>query len=265
MKENNYNIEELKLLIPDYITGDISIMDKQKIEEALKNSAEIARFHQEMKGAFEFISEVKQNEPEPAYWNSLIPRIHDRIDEREQSKFSWGNISSIWKILVPVSAIVLIAILYYSFSPSETEITKDDKQELQQDLKGKEENKTGITDTISNVKTEDSKQNIILPGNNIKEKSIDEKSPRKYLAPDRKIFEPKMKDDNIVKDDTPEKQIDPVNTNESADIVNIDPDETAIFTIGQSAGLDEETENELNKLKENEKDLLLEQLLNSNL
>jgi hypothetical protein len=263
MKENNYNIEELKLLIPDYITGDISIVDKQKIEEALNNSEEIARFHQEMKSAFEFISEVKQNEPEPAYWNSLIPRIHDRIEERQQSKFSWGNIASLWKILVPVSAIVLIAILYYSFSPSETEITKDDKQELQQELKSKEENITA--DTISKVNTEDSKQNNILPGNNIKERSIDEKSPKKFLVPDRKIFQPKLQDDNIVKDETPEKQIDPVNTNESADIVNIDPDETAVFTIGESAGLDEETEIELNKLKENEKDLLLEQLLNSNL
>lgn len=263
MDEKNYNIEELKLLIPDYITGDISDVDKQTIQSALSNSAELALFYREMKNVLEFFGEVKPEEPGPAYWNSLIPRIHDRIEEQGQSKFSWSNISSLWKILVPVTAIVLIAVLYYSLTPTETEITKEDKQELQQELKTKDENKS--TDSISNVKTEDSKQNDILPGNHIKENSIDEKRPQKYLMPDRKIFSPKKQDDNIVKDETPEKRIDPVNTNENADIINIDPDETAVFTIGESAGLDEETEIELNKLKENEKDLLLELLLNSNL
>jgi len=262
MDGKNYNIEELKLLIPDYITGDISDADKQTIQSALSNSAELALFHREMKNVLEFVGEVKPEEPGPAYWNSLIPRIHDRIEEQGQSKFSWGNITSLWKILVPVTAIVLIAVLYYSLKPSESEITKEDKLELQQELKTKDENKT--TDSLSKVKTEDLKQNI--PRGNIKqERTGDEKSPKKYLVPDRKLIQPKIKYDNIVKEETPEKQIEPVNTNESADIVNIDPDETSVFTIGESAGLDEETETELNKLKENEKDLLLEQLLNSNL
>ncbi len=42
-------------------------------------------------------------------------------------------------------------------------------------------------------------------------------------------------------------------------------DETAIFADGEGAGFDEETENDLKKLNDNEKETLLQELENTNL
>src|SRR5688500_3832424 len=118
---NKLNIEELKYLVPDYITGQISDPDKAAVEDALKQSAELREFHNELKSTFEFVGTVKFEEPSPQYFNNLLPRIHQRIEEQEAKKFSWDKVASFWKVLVPVAAIVVIALVYYMVKQSDTQ------------------------------------------------------------------------------------------------------------------------------------------------
>ena len=49
------------------------------------------------------------------------------------------------------------------------------------------------------------------------------------------------------------------------DYTSVDDDETSVFTTGEGAGLDLETEEALKELSDTEQDLLLKQLEKSNL
>ena len=125
MNSNN-NIEQLMQLIPDYITGEISSSDKLMLEKAMNESAELRELYNEMTGTLAFVRRhVKLKEPPEQYWNSLLPRIHQRIEDKESKAFSWDKIPSLWKVLVPIAAVVLIALIYYLVKPSDTQITKD--------------------------------------------------------------------------------------------------------------------------------------------
>lgn len=255
---NKFNIEELKYLIPDYITGQISDADKAVIEKALAESEELREFHNEMKGVFGFVEKVKFREPSPQYWANLLPRIHERIEQQESKTisagFSWDKISALWKILVPVAAVILIAVIYYAVKPSETQLTKDDKkiENLNKDTNSEVKEK-------SNDKKQEDIQNNTNPENIVKEQP--EPKQDNYVK-ERK--QPVQHEENTSKDDTPkkeeEKQI-PV----KEEVASIEIEELSVFGTGEAAGFDEEIENDLKNLNNNEQDMLLKELENSNL
>ncbi|MCI0449402.1 MAG: hypothetical protein L0Y79_06400, partial [Chlorobi bacterium] len=122
--KSKINIEQHKQLIPDYITGQIDEKDKLILERAMGESPELKAFYEDIKATLSFVSSVKLEEPSPAYWNTLLPRIHERIERREAEKFSWAKVSAVWKVLVPIAAVILIAIIYYLAKPSDIQMTK---------------------------------------------------------------------------------------------------------------------------------------------
>lgn len=247
--KKNHNIEELKYLVADHLTGLISKEDNDVLEKALQDSVELREFRDEMKRTLEFVKNVKIDEPSSNYWNSLLPRIHQRIEENESSSFSWDNIASLWKILVPVAAILLIAIIYYIARPVDPGVTKDEKtiEEIKKDSsQDKIEKKSeGVTPKTGNTVKEE------LP---IENRRIDKKKLNKT---DQK---------NIVKEEAPlidgkEPNQEPVNEN----LASIDIEEISVFGSGEAAGLDEETENELKKLNDNQLQSLIQDLEQVNL
>jgi hypothetical protein len=253
---NKLNIEELKYLIPDYITGKVSDDEKIAIEKALLESAELREFHNEMKEVFGFVEKVKFEEPSPQYWANMLPRIHERIDKQEAgsaaSGFSWDKISAFWKVLVPVAAVILIAVIYFAVKPSETQMTKDDspkKENINNDTNSDKQKINKQEDTNENK----SRENIVKenPGQNIENFIKERKAPVKN-------------EDNFVKDETPEKPEEnqlPVKEEFTA----IEVDELSVFAVGEGAGFDEELENELKELNNHEQNMLLKELENSNL
>lgn len=253
---NKLNIEELKFLIPDYITGQINDADKTVIEKALLESPELREFHNEMKGVFGFVDKVKFEEPSPQYWANMLPRIHERIEKQEakslSSGFSWGKISAFWKVLVPVAAVILIAVIYFAIKPSETQMTKDDSRKKENIIKDTNSDRQKIN---KQEDTNDKKS----PENIVKEKP--EQNIEKVI---KKRKSPVNNEGNFVKEETPEKpeeeQI-PVKEEFTA----IEVDELSVFATGEGAGFDEEIENDLKNLNNNEQNLLLKELENSNL
>ncbi len=253
---NKLNTEEIKFMIPDYISGMLNNTEKAKVEEAIRDSKEVKEFYNEMKGTFDFVSTVKFEEPASQYWNSLLPRIHDKIDSCEQKGFSWDKIASMWKVLVPIAAIILIALVYYMVKPSNTQLTEEKKIEQIKKDTSKDEN-NGNKENIKQEKvTEDKKTDDIVKeqnDNNTTKKNM----IRKYsVKPDNATAK------NIIPDNEQVKEIrDPVKDEQLASEI----DETAIFADGEGAGFDEETENDLKKLNDIEKETLLQELENTNL
>jgi hypothetical protein len=248
--KSKINIEELKVLIPDYITGQIDDKDKLMLEKAMGESPELSAFYNDTKRTFEFVSSVKLEEPPPQYWNTLLPRIHERIEQRQAEKFSWDKVSSVWKVLVPIAAVMLIALIYYLVKPSETQMTKDEEKKIE-----KIEDKNKILD--------DNKVEKKLP--EIKDEKIvkEEKVKEDRIAKRKRVF----KTDNIVKDETPaDENKDKEQEPSKEDLFTAsDIDESSVFAGGEGAGLDDETVNLLEKLDDKQQNSLLEELENSNL
>jgi anti-sigma-K factor RskA len=245
MKGTNKNIEEIKLLLPDYISGHIEPEDKKSVEEAINSSPELQGLLIEMSSTLGFVSNVKYKEPDPAYWASLLPRIHERIEQAEAKNFSWDKILSYWKVLVPVTAVIILAVLYF------TVIKNNDNSTLT-------EKRTEKVNPDTNIKTETpEKKEIVKETNNTEKVSSIVKKQTGH------VHHKKVKDniepvkDEILKDEQ-------IKQDDFEDIVQTDLEEESVFT-GSTAGVEEEIENSLNDLNENEKDKLVQELLKSNL
>ena len=254
---NKLNIEEVQLLIPDYITGGLSETDRALVESAISESAELNEFYIEMKETLNFVSSVKFPEPAPQYWNTLLPRIHDKIESRQSQGFSWDKVAAYWKVLVPVAAILLIALVYLLVKPSNTQLTEEKK--IEKITNDTSKNK----DSVKEEKQVEEKNET----NIVKEQDYERKSEKT----DRQNNDTKRNTvkyyDEIVKDEVNNNSNDLLKEDFKIEQLVLDDDieETSIFASGESSGLDEETVNELRKLDDSEQTKLLEELINSNL
>lgn len=263
---NKQNIEEIRLMIPDYVTGSLGEIENKHVEEALAENAELREFYLEMKEAFSFVDSVKPEEPSPAYWNNLLPRIHERIEQQQSAGFSWEKLSVFWKVFAPVAAIVLIAVLYLALRPAETQLTEDKKTESITRDSMKNPDKQKNPDTQQDVNGNENKKESINNPNELVKENPDHKTPN---AIEHKTFYRNNGNQNegqTAKDVTQKEEIRevvkdvPKDENLAADL-----DESSIFASGEGAGLDEETEDELKKLDDKDRNMLLEELINSNL
>src|SRR3990170_3416367 len=114
MSSKLINIEEIKLQLPDYLMGRLNAQEAKTIEDAVKESDELKHLLEEMGGTLNFLSTVKLKKPEPQYWATILPRIHERIDEAAEKRFSWDKPALYWKVIVPAAAVILIAVFYFT-------------------------------------------------------------------------------------------------------------------------------------------------------
>jgi len=254
---NKLNIEEIQLLIPDYITSGLSETEKALVEKSLKESPELNEFYIEMKETLNFVSSVKFTEPAPQYWNTLLPRIHDKIESRQSEGFSWDKVAAYWKVLVPVAAIILIALVYFLVKPSNTQFTEEKKiEKITNDT-------SGNNDSVKEEKQVEKKNetNIVNEQDNERKSEKTDKQNSDSKRNTVKYYDESVKDEvnnnsnDLVKEDIKMEQL----------VLDDDIEETSIFASGENSGLDEETVNELRKLDDSEQTKLLEELINSNL
>jgi len=252
--KNILDIQKIKLLLPDYITGSLSEEEALMVKNAIGASEEVKNLYLDMKNALEFAGSVRYEEPAPQFWNNLLPRIHEKIDEREQKRLDKNPLSYIWKILVPVAAVILIFVIYkISFTPN-TEISEKEQKNINNE---KVEKKDTVTNIEKPVRPEPNDENIANENNekprNVRHYKTEKMQKREVLANKTNDFEKPVSKEDIGK----------INNKDLASIAEME--ELSIFGAGSPGTLDEDTENELNKLGKKEQDKLLEELPNSNL
>lgn len=242
------NIEEIKLMLPDYVMDKLNQEEKKIVDSALQSSPELRKLFEDLSDTFSFVGSVKLEEPPAQYWSTLLPRIHERIESKQRSGY-FEKLIGYWKIAVPIAAVILIALVYYLVINKQTETTITKKDEVIQN------------DTLAPKTKDDNIKKEIVKKNDEKE-TVKKNEPIKHKLP-------KVKFDQFtdIKDNTPkniyearkkEEQIDN-DDNTASDI-----EEESVF--GQAAGgLDEETETSLNRLSEREEESLIKQLKNTNL
>ena len=111
------NLNNLSYLIPDYINGNID--DKEVlsvIENEININPEFKKIYENFRNTLNFIHSVNVSEPPDYYFNTILPRINNRIDARSKSGFSLisylRNIRSHWKYLIPALPVILILLIY---------------------------------------------------------------------------------------------------------------------------------------------------------
>jgi hypothetical protein len=251
MKENKLHIEEIKFFVPDYITGSLNENEMLLVKEAIDKYPEVSQFYNEMKSIFEFAEKVELEEPSPQYFNNLLPRIHQKIEVREEKKAAKSTAALIWKILVPVAAIIILFLVYMiAFNPGENVNEKNKTIVKTNSVKKDIEPKQKTTDVIEK-KNEESVVDNTDTNKKHKRTVISKMSVKENIKPED------------VKDKTVEKlQILPAESDDFAEVMN---DEPVILGAGERGTLEGDIENAIDELNQNEKDVLLAKLEKSNL
>ena len=77
------NLNEIKLLLPDYINGKLNEYESNIIRDSISKSSELRKLYNEMKAANEFIGSINFPEPGDDYWSGLLPEIHRGIKNKK--------------------------------------------------------------------------------------------------------------------------------------------------------------------------------------
>ncbi len=248
--KNKFNIEEIKLLMPDFVSGSLTEEENSLVKNAIDSSDELKELYFDMKNAFEFADTMKYEEPAPQYWNNLLPKIHEKIDASQQQSLAKNPISYIWKILVPVAAVVLIFIIYkISFTP-DTEITQNQDRQIKEE---KTVTKDTVKEEITPLQTKDDTKYEVAKNNVIHKKS---KTKDVDYATEQK--------DNV-EEPVRQNEIKIKTNEENDDFASLAVDELTIFGAGMHGTIDDDLDNELEKLSSSDQENFLEELSNSNL
>lgn len=152
--KNKDKIKDLLLNLPDYIEGKIKDPGLiRKIDDEIKTNEDFRNEYEEMKSSFSFIKETSLEEPPEHYFNTLLPKINERLEATHKHKeiSIWEKIFSYWKYAIPVIPIILIFIILKIdiFNPDET-------------LKKNELNNTIIKEKEDNVISEKNKDLAVV-------------------------------------------------------------------------------------------------------
>lgn len=246
--KNKINMDDIKYLIPDYITGKLNDEDRVRVENALSRSVELKNFYDEMRSVFTLADSVIFEEPSPQYWSNVLPRIHERIQKKEKVPLFLGfknPLGTVLKVLVPVAAVIIIVVIYMI-----TNVNKESQNIVHNPISV---NKDTVSVGKNEQEPEEKKENFtennrtILPGvqqsHKYHKKVVQETENKTDLEED------KLKERNVTQD--------------NYDIASATSIEEIIYTnSSDDNGLDEEVESELDKLNNAEQDVFLKKLSN---
>jgi hypothetical protein len=108
--------EELLENLPDFING--KIQDEELIIAINLEISADSDFKKEfdlLSSTLEGINSITFSEPPEFYFNNLLPEINEKIYAESKSSKFIKKFSTIWKLALPVSAVLLIFIGYKTF------------------------------------------------------------------------------------------------------------------------------------------------------
>ncbi|MCX7878329.1 MAG: hypothetical protein N2510_06760 [Ignavibacteria bacterium] len=80
------NIEEFKLLLPDYVSGMLDADQSSKVSEAIKLYPELRKLYEELKLTASTLSGFNFPEPDDKYWETLASNISNSVKSLENKK-----------------------------------------------------------------------------------------------------------------------------------------------------------------------------------
>jgi hypothetical protein len=149
------NLEELRRSLPDYIQDKINDVNEiESIEKEIKINPDFKKEYEDMKDSIYFLKLAKFQEPPDNYFNTILPRLNDKINGRITSKqniFSFLKLKRYyWNYLVPVIPILFIFLIYSVYFNNHSD--SDNSIYISNDSKTDFKNKDSV---LNKVETED--------------------------------------------------------------------------------------------------------------
>ena len=127
----NINNEDLIYSLPDYITGKLNDEGiKFRIEEEIRNNNGFRQEYELLKETYSSLKNLEFSEPPSHYFNNLIPRLNQRIEN--ESKFSFAHLfrlANLFKYALPAVTVVCVIVLITFTNKS----NKDENMFIQSD------------------------------------------------------------------------------------------------------------------------------------
>lgn len=103
---------KITILLPEYAQGTLTTEESARVEEHLKDCPRCRAELLEIKETLAAIDQNGAQEVPKAYFSSIVPRVHERLEQRQSS--AWNRYPSLTKIVLPLSAAIVIAVLVWN-------------------------------------------------------------------------------------------------------------------------------------------------------
>jgi anti-sigma factor RsiW len=105
------NCNSILLDLPDFIQGKMGDSDRRSVQDHIERCPSCRKEAQNLREVFASISSERTPwAPPEAYWNTIIPRIHERLEKRNQSRLipKW-----IYRVVLPLAAVLIAVVVIY--------------------------------------------------------------------------------------------------------------------------------------------------------
>ena len=120
------NCKDVQYRLPDFIHGEIT--ESESISNHLLTCKRCSNELESLKILFVHLSKEKSWQPSDLYWNTLLPRINNRI----QTTSKWLPYSRIMQIALPFAAAIVLVVLSLQLLPA---VDGNNSQSIQADIK----------------------------------------------------------------------------------------------------------------------------------
>jgi hypothetical protein len=146
--KKEYKKEELLENLPDYINNGIDDAElKEAIRIEIETNPDFKKEYDLFNSTLKTVNNFSFSEPPDNYFNSLLPRINEKIYKNSETFSFLKNLSILWKFAIPVVTILSFFISYKTFFNSNEYANK---------LNDNNDNNISLyTDTQKNIKTND--------------------------------------------------------------------------------------------------------------
>ena len=103
--------KHVNIVLPDYVRGILDAEDTKHVEEHLKHCQACQANLADVKQVFGAVENTAPGHVEKAYFNSLLPRIHERLEKGR--RFAWSGSPVLNKLALPLGAAVVVAVLLW--------------------------------------------------------------------------------------------------------------------------------------------------------
>ncbi len=122
------NCKDVLCRLPDFIRSEITEGESKSISNHLMTCKQCSNELETLKIFFIQIEKEKAWQPSDLYWNTLLPRINNRI----QSTSKWNPYTRIMQIALPAAAAIVLVVLSLQLLPA---VNGNNSQDIQADIK----------------------------------------------------------------------------------------------------------------------------------
>lgn len=122
------NCKDVQYRLPDFIRGEITESESKYISGHLLTCKRCSNELESLKILFVHIGKEKSWQPSDLYWNTLLPRINNRI----QTTSKWLPYSRIMQLALPIAAAIVLVVLSLQLLPA---VNGNNSQRIQADIK----------------------------------------------------------------------------------------------------------------------------------